>query len=91
MPILRLSLWLAVLAVIFIPLERLFAAHPQPVLRKGFGTDLCYYFLNSLFPVFVLSVPMGIVTWLVRLGIQSPHRAGGESALCSVALLHVVV
>ena len=31
----RLSLWLTILVVIFVPLERLFAAHPQKVLRKG--------------------------------------------------------
>ena len=54
--ILRLSLWLAILVVIFVPLERLFAAHPQKIFRKGIGTDLGYYFLSSLLPALVLSV-----------------------------------
>ena len=33
--VLRLSLWLTILVVIFVPLERLFAAHPKKVWRKG--------------------------------------------------------
>ena len=51
------------MAAIFVPLERLFAAHPQKVLRKGIGVDLGYYFLNSLVIAFLLSVPIGLVAW----------------------------
>jgi sterol desaturase/sphingolipid hydroxylase (fatty acid hydroxylase superfamily) len=36
-------------SVVYIPLERLFAKHTdQPVFRKGWRTDLSYFFLNSL-------------------------------------------
>jgi sterol desaturase/sphingolipid hydroxylase (fatty acid hydroxylase superfamily) len=49
--------------VIYEPLERLIAARPQKVLRKAIGTDLGYYFLNSLVPAMLLSAPIGVVAW----------------------------
>jgi sterol desaturase/sphingolipid hydroxylase (fatty acid hydroxylase superfamily) len=75
----RLSLWLTILVVIFVPLERLFAAHPQKVLRKGLGTDLGYYFLSSLIPALLLSAPVSLLAWAV-------HRAvpGGLLAMFGV-------
>ena len=40
---------LILFSVVYIPLERLFAKHPeQPVFRKGWRTDLTYFFLNNL-------------------------------------------
>jgi sterol desaturase/sphingolipid hydroxylase (fatty acid hydroxylase superfamily) len=66
LPILRLSLWLAILVVIFVPLERLFAAHPQKIWRKGIVTDLGYFFLSSLLPALILSVPVGMLAWAVH-------------------------
>jgi hypothetical protein len=36
----RLSLWLAILTAIFVPIERLFALHPAKIPRKGIGADL---------------------------------------------------
>ncbi len=64
--IVRLSLWLTILVVIFVPLERLFAAHPQKVLRKGIATDLGYFLLSSLLPALLLSVPVGMLAWAVH-------------------------
>src|SRR4051812_15391265 len=66
MPVLRLSFWLAILVVIFVPLEYLFAAHPKEILRKGIVTDLGYYFLNSLVPAMLLSVPAAALAWTVH-------------------------
>jgi sterol desaturase/sphingolipid hydroxylase (fatty acid hydroxylase superfamily) len=63
MPVLRLSAWLAILVVIFVPLEYLFAAHPKEIWRKGIVTDLGYYFLNSLVPAMLLSVPAAMLAW----------------------------
>jgi sterol desaturase/sphingolipid hydroxylase (fatty acid hydroxylase superfamily) len=63
--IVRLCLWLTILVVIFVPLERLFAAHPQKILRKGIGADLGYYFLSSLLPALLLSAPLGVLAWAV--------------------------
>lgn len=64
--ILRLSIWLVILTVIFAPLERFFAVHSHKMLRKGIGVDLFYYFLNNLLPAAILSVPMALLAWLVR-------------------------
>lgn len=66
MPLLRLSVWLAILVMVFVPLERLFAVDPHDILRKGIATDLGYYFLNSLLPVMLLSVPAAALVWTVH-------------------------
>ena len=78
--VLRLSLWLTILVVIFVPLERLFAAHPQKILRKGIGVDLGYYFLSSLLPALLLSAPVGLLAWAV-------HRAVPGGLLAATAAL----
>ncbi len=59
----RLSVWLLLLAVIFTPLERLFAVHPKKVLRKDVAADLFYYFLSSLLPAVLLSVPISLLAF----------------------------
>lgn len=61
--VVRLCLWLLILAVIFLPLERLFALHPQKIFRKAIAVDLGYYFLSSLLPGVVLAVPLALVAW----------------------------
>src|ERR1700677_4494761 len=73
--ILRLSLWLAVLVVIFVPLEHLFAVHPQKILRKGIGTDLVYFFVSTLLPAAVLSAPIAVLAWLVHRAVPGHFLA----------------
>jgi sterol desaturase/sphingolipid hydroxylase (fatty acid hydroxylase superfamily) len=58
---LRLGVWLLLLMLVFVPLERLFAVHPQKVFRKTFPADLGYYFLNSLLPKMLLALPMAFI------------------------------
>lgn len=70
--VLRVSVWLTILAVIFVPLERLFAVHPQRIFRKRIGIDLSYYFLNSLTTSLLLSVPIGLLAWLARHAVPDP-------------------
>jgi sterol desaturase/sphingolipid hydroxylase (fatty acid hydroxylase superfamily) len=38
---------LATLAVIFVPIERLFTLHPQRVLRRGWRTDVVHFLVNG--------------------------------------------
>jgi sterol desaturase/sphingolipid hydroxylase (fatty acid hydroxylase superfamily) len=64
--ILRLSAWLVILAVVFTPLERLFALHPKKIFRKAIVTDLGYYFLNSLAPGILLAFPLAVLAWGAR-------------------------
>ena len=80
MPLVRLSAWLTLLVAIFVPLERLFAAHPREVLRKGILTDLGYFFVNSLATAALLGLPMGVVAWAV-------HAAMPEAFLAAMGAL----
>lgn len=64
--ILRLGIWLLLLMMIFIPLEKLFAETPQNIFRKGLLTDLCYYFLNNLLPKTLLVLPVAVIAWGLR-------------------------
>jgi sterol desaturase/sphingolipid hydroxylase (fatty acid hydroxylase superfamily) len=73
--IFRLSLWLAILVVIFVPLERLFAAHPKKILRKGIGADLGYFFISTLLPAAVISGPIGLLAWIIHRAIPSHFLA----------------
>jgi len=71
--LLRLTLWLALTMAVFVPLERLFAARRQPVLRAGFAHDLGYYFLSSLVPKLLLLVPLGLVAWAAHRAVPSTY------------------
>jgi sterol desaturase/sphingolipid hydroxylase (fatty acid hydroxylase superfamily) len=64
--ILHVSIWLVILAVVFVPLERLFALRPKKIFRKAIVTDVGYYFVNSLVPAFLLSFPMALLAWGVH-------------------------
>ena len=59
----RMSLLLAFLSAIFVPLELTFAARPKKVFRAEFLIDLGYYVINSFVVAFVLSFPVGIIVW----------------------------
>src|SRR4051812_18256897 len=59
--VLRLCVWLALLAAVFTPLERLCALHPQKFFRKAFRTDLIYYFVSGLVPKLLLIVPITLL------------------------------
>lgn len=62
----RLCLWLVLLIAIFVPVERLFARRPSKFLRPQIGNDLAYYFVSSLVPAALMSVPLALLATLVR-------------------------
>lgn len=62
----HLTVWLVLLAVIFVPLERLFALRQERLLRSGWASDLFWYFLSSLVPGLLLALPMAAVAWGVH-------------------------
>jgi sterol desaturase/sphingolipid hydroxylase (fatty acid hydroxylase superfamily) len=64
--IVRLTIWLLLLMVVFVPLERLFAVHPRRLLCKSVPVDLGYYFLNSILPKMLLTLPMAFIAWVLR-------------------------
>jgi sterol desaturase/sphingolipid hydroxylase (fatty acid hydroxylase superfamily) len=53
---------IAGLAVIFIPLERLLALHPQRVMRRGWRTDLVHYVVNGA------ALKIGLVAVAILMG-----------------------
>ena len=59
--LLRLTVWLVLLGATFTPLERLFGLHRREIFRAGILTDLAYYFLSSLVPSLLLSLPLATV------------------------------
>ncbi len=62
----RLSMWLAIFAAIFVPIERIFALHSQKIFRKGIAVDLGYYFLNGLLPGLVLGPPISLAVLTIH-------------------------
>jgi sterol desaturase/sphingolipid hydroxylase (fatty acid hydroxylase superfamily) len=73
--VLRLGIWLLILMVVFVPLERFAGLHPRKIFRRRFGLDLGYYFLTSLVPKMILVAPMAMLAWglhhVVPSGMQS--------------------
>jgi sterol desaturase/sphingolipid hydroxylase (fatty acid hydroxylase superfamily) len=51
----RLLIWLALLAVVFLPFERLFAVHPRKILSKSLAGDIGFYFISGLVPGLLLT------------------------------------
>lgn len=59
--VLRLSLWLVLLAVLFVPLERYFGERHAGRPRTELLSDLGFYFISSLLPAALLAVPLALV------------------------------
>ncbi len=89
--VLRLVVWLAILAAIFVPLERLFDVHPQRVFRKGWLVDLGYYFLSGRAPALLLAAPLGMVAWAAHRFVPSGlHETVASLPLWARMLLALV-
>jgi len=59
--VVRLSAWLLLLAVIFLPLERLLAVHPRKILSKSLASDIGFFFISGLVPALLLTPPLTLV------------------------------
>ena len=77
--ILRLTVWLVILIAVFVPLEKLFALRPSKIWRTQAGVDLSWYFINSLLPTVIISLPIAL---LVRT-LQGADPLGFYSAVAS--------
>ncbi|HLK65425.1 MAG TPA: sterol desaturase family protein [Bryobacteraceae bacterium] len=75
MDVFRLSVWLLLLLIVFVPIERLAGIHPQKVFRKSFAIDLTYYFLNSLIPKVLLAVPTALLAWGLHYVVPAGFRS----------------
>lgn len=61
-----LSVWLILLTLIFLPLERFFPLRRDRFFRAGFGADLSYYFINGILPGLVLGIPLAAAASLAH-------------------------
>ena len=73
--VIRLCIWLVLIAVVFIPLERLFAAKRQRVRRVGLSTDIGWYFLSNLVPKLLLVLPVSAIAWAAHRAVPSQYYA----------------
>src|SRR6476646_497113 len=75
---LRIGIWLVILTAIFAPLERFFAVRPSKFFHDDWLTNLGWYFVNSLVPIFLLGPPSA----LIALGIHAilPDSVTGAAA-----------
>ena len=64
MSALSLLVWLVLLCVLFIPLERWFGVPPAAQQRRDWGHNLVYYFLSSILPAIALSAPVALLATL---------------------------
>jgi sterol desaturase/sphingolipid hydroxylase (fatty acid hydroxylase superfamily) len=62
--LIRLWLWFLLLAVVFMPLERLFAIQPRKIFSKSLASDLGFYVLNGLLPNLLLAVPLVLIAYV---------------------------
>jgi sterol desaturase/sphingolipid hydroxylase (fatty acid hydroxylase superfamily) len=73
----RIGAWLLLLAVVFLPLERLFAVRQRKIVSKSLASDIGFYFISSLVPALLLTpvlalVALGahaVVPWRVQVAV----------------------
>jgi len=59
--VLRIGLWLVLLTMLFVPLERWCSARHAPLRKRAWRQDLAYYMISSLVPIVLLSVPAALL------------------------------
>ena len=82
---LRTGIWLVLLTAIFAPLEHFFSVQPSKFFYKGWLTNLGWYFVNSLVPVFLLGPPSALIAMGIH-AILARFRYWGESRRCRSGL-----
>ncbi|MBN9562360.1 MAG: sterol desaturase family protein [Alphaproteobacteria bacterium] len=80
--VVRLSVWLLLLAVVFLPLERLLAVRPRKIFSKGLASDIGFYFISGLVPAVLLTPPLT----LVALGVQAIIPPGLHATVAGLPL-----
>jgi len=66
---------LIVLAIIFIPLERLFALRPRRILRAGWRTDVIHYLINGAALKVGIVIAVAVAGSVLRALVPPPVRA----------------
>jgi sterol desaturase/sphingolipid hydroxylase (fatty acid hydroxylase superfamily) len=71
----RTCAWLVLLVAIFAPLEHFFAVRPAKFFYKGWGTNLGWYFVNSVVPLFLLGPLAAVLAITVHATVPASFTA----------------
>ncbi len=69
----QLAAFFLLALLVFAPLERIFAARPQSLLRPAFWTDVGYFVLNGIVPNLLLILPLSAMAWAVHRAFPSAY------------------
>ncbi len=72
----QLAVGLLALAVIFVPMERVFALNAQPTFRKGWRTDVVHFVVNNLLTTVLLVVAVVTVGMALAAAVPGSVRTG---------------
>jgi sterol desaturase/sphingolipid hydroxylase (fatty acid hydroxylase superfamily) len=73
--LIRLGIWLGLIMAVFVPLERVFAARRQRVLRTGWPADVGYYFISNVVPKLLMVLPVSLVAYAAHRAMPSAYYA----------------
>jgi len=79
MQVARLCVWLVLLTAVFAPLERFFAVRPAKLFQQGWTTNLGWYFINSLAPIFLLGPPSALIAMLIHATLPASITGAGAA------------
>ena len=78
----RLGVWLVLLTIVFLPLERLFAVRRRSIVARNLPGDLGFFLISGLVPSLLLTPPLALVGAAVHAYIP----AGFHLAVASLPL-----
>jgi lathosterol oxidase len=82
---------LFLLAIVYVPLERLFPRVSQPVVREAFATDLVYFFVNHLLVHILLYLAVLPATTLLGWARYEPFAGAVTSQPLPLQVAEIVV
>ena len=89
--VIRIAANLVLAMVIFVPLERLFAARRQKFFRAAFWTDMGYVFVGGLLPKLLLQLPLMLLALAAHRALPSVYYAYCAQLPMAVRLLAALV
>ena len=78
----RLGVWLVLLTIVFLPLERLFAVRRRNIIARNLPGDIGFFLISGLVPSLLLTPPLA----LVGLAVHAYIPAGFHLAVASLPL-----
>ena len=84
MNVIRLCVWLVLLSLLLIPLERWLAVRATPMPRRQVAIDVALYFINSILPATILSALFSVI--VVAANAMLPSALYAATAALPLAL-----